>query len=61
MKCKACNNYGEPEIYDSQLEKVENYFCDIVGNILKGIKPKRKRRNKGKPEPDLENHLSDLC
>ena len=62
MKCQSCLSWGFPEIYDSQLEKIEDQFCKIIADILNKVPPKRKPRNK-KPidVPDLELHLSSLC
>lgn len=37
-----------PEIYDSQLEKIENQFVRIVANMLDKIPRERKTRNSEK-------------
>jgi hypothetical protein len=40
MKCQKCGKYREAEIYDSQLEKIENQFCKIIANILNKVPPR---------------------
>lgn len=62
MRCLTCQNYGEAQIYDSQLEKIENQFCDIISNILNDVPPKKKDRNKNPIRvPDLVDHRHQEC
>lgn len=49
MQCKDCHNWGDPYLYESQLEAFAKSFCFIISHIVEDIedkKPHKDRRNK---------------